>query len=392
MSIESIGAIIFIVLMGAFLFYERKKITVQKIFFPLLYFVMYRTQVGLGLMNTIGTKWKKTLKVLAPISIIIGFLGMALICYALIDNVINLFFAPEAVPEVGLVLPIKAKGVFFVPFFFWIISIFIIAVVHEFSHGVFARYYGMKIKSAGLAFLNVVVPVIPAAFVEPDEKEIVKRPAKEQLAVYSAGPFSNVVLAFIVLGIVAFVIGPFANSLFVPSGVQVTGFLEGSYPAQGAGIGSGEIITSIDSTEVTSLEGFSGLLEGKKANQAVNLTTNASQYTVLLGEHPEKPGKGYLGVLVQQHTALSDAAAQRYGSFVPSFTLWILQLFYFLYILNLGIGLFNLAPIGPLDGGRMLLVTLEKFFDKKKAVFYWKRISFFFLVLILITLAFAFIR
>ena len=67
-------------------------------------------------------------------------------------------------------------------------------------------------------------------------------------------------------------------------------------------------------------------------------------------------------------------------------------LFYWLYVLNLGIGLFNLAPMGPLDGGRMLLVTLQQYMDEKKAIRYWKNIGLFFLALVLINIAFSFIR
>ena len=81
-----------------------------------------------------------------------------------------LFTKPAASSGVGLVLPFKAKGVFYVPFFYWIISIFVIAVVHEFSHGLIARANNIKVKSSGFAFLALLVPIIPAAFVEPDEK------------------------------------------------------------------------------------------------------------------------------------------------------------------------------------------------------------------------------
>ena len=70
------------------------------------------------------------------------FLGMILITYALIQNVYNLLTKPEALPGAALVLPFEVKGAFYVPFFYWIISIFIIALVHEFSHGILAKKYG----------------------------------------------------------------------------------------------------------------------------------------------------------------------------------------------------------------------------------------------------------
>src|SRR3989338_5431196 len=119
---------------------------------------------------------------------------MILISYGLINNIYVIFTKPEATPGVGLVLPFKAKGVFFVPFFYWMISLFVIAIVHEFSHGLIARANNLKVKSSGFAFVGLIVPIIPAAFVEPDEKELRKRLHREQLNVFSSGPLSNVAL------------------------------------------------------------------------------------------------------------------------------------------------------------------------------------------------------
>src|SRR3989338_644264 len=93
-------------------------------------------------------------------------------------------------------------------FLHWIISLFIIAIIHEFSHGVIARVYNIKIKSSGFAFLGP----IPAAFVEPDEKKMEKSSAKAQLSILAAGSFSNILLALLVI-LILFFVSPFTNSL-----------------------------------------------------------------------------------------------------------------------------------------------------------------------------------
>ena len=169
---------------------------VQKLFFPLIYILMWRTKLGLKFMDSFANKFKGLLRFLGYISIIVGFLGMAFIMFSLIQNFLSIITKPEALPGVGLVLPIKAKGVFYVPFFYWIISIFILAVVHEFSHGIYARLCNLKVKSSGFAVFSLLVPIIPAAFVEPDEKKMIKKSVKDQLMIYSAGPFANVVLLY----------------------------------------------------------------------------------------------------------------------------------------------------------------------------------------------------
>ena len=61
-----------------------------------------------------------------------------------------------------------------------------------------------------------------------------------------------------------------------------------------------------------------------------------------------------------------------------------------MYILNLGIGLFNLVPLGPVDGGRMVHDVLSKYLRKDLAIMVWKFISFIFLLIILISIGYAF--
>lgn len=379
--------------MLVFLITKRKKVVIQKILFPVLYMVLYRTKLGLKFMDRFSKKFSKQLKYIGYFAIFIGFFGMLIIAYALIQNFYSLLTKPQAVSGVGLVLPFEVKGAFYVPFFYWIISIFIIAVIHEFAHGIIARKYGMKIKSSGMAFLGIILPVVPAAFVEPDEKELKKRPVREQLSVFAAGPFANIALAFIVVGIIALISTPLSNSMIEQNGVIITGVSnEKDYPAAKAGIKENEVITQIDGMETPYLTNFSDILKTKHPGDTILLETNSSTYNITLSASPTNASKAYLGVFVQQSTKIKQSFIERYGNFTPKAIMWLMGLFYWLYVLNLGIGLFNLAPMGPLDGGRMLLVTLQNYMEEKKAIKYWKNIGLFFLALVLINILFSFIR
>ncbi len=342
-------------------------------------------------MENFAKKFSKPLKHIGYFAIFIGFFGMLMITYALIKNAYNLLTKPTAIPGAALVLPFEVKGAFYVPFFYWIISIFIIALVHEFSHGILARKYDMRIKSSGFAFLGILLPIIPAAFVEPDEKELKKRPAKQQLSVFATGPFANISLAFIVVGIAALITPAIATTIIEQDGVLVTGVME-EYPAKEAGIEENELIKSIDNTKITSLVNFSNILKTKKPGDTITLETNKSTYNITLAENPENKSRSYLGVYVQQNTKIKPSFIKRYGKVTPQIIIWLIGLLYWLYVLNLGIGLFNLAPMGPLDGGRMLLVALQQFFKQEKAIKYWKNIGIFFLALVLVNILFAFVR
>ena len=79
-------------------------------------------------------------------------------------------------------------------------------------------------------------------------------------------------------------------------------------------------------------------------------------------------------------------AKEKYGSFLPALIIWLSRLIFWLYVINLGVGLFNLLPIGPLDGGRMFFVAALGMFKNEKIA---KRI---FMIITLIGLALIFIN
>ena len=74
----------------------------------------------------------------------------------------------------------------------------------------YASGYGINggVNNTGVGMFAI----FPIAFVEPDERILSKRPARQQLGIYSAGPFSNILLAIVVFFIAMFVVLPAATS------------------------------------------------------------------------------------------------------------------------------------------------------------------------------------
>ena len=389
---QNIAIIIFFALLLLFIYWKRKEIYLQKILWPFLYFVMYKGKWGINLMRVIAKKFPQTVRVFGFASILVGFLGMVLIAGTLIFSLVHLFMAPEAVAGVALVLPVKIKGTFYVPFLYWIISIFVLAVVHEFSHGMVAKAYGLKIKSSGLAFLGIIIPILPAAFVEPDEKMLKKASARQQLSVFAAGPFANILLAAIIIGLFFLVLTPLATAILQPNGIRITGFIQDDSPAEQAGIMQDDIIMRINGVNISTLNNFTLMLNGTKPGDTLQFTTQNESFDVVLGEHPQDENRSYMGIYVQQHMQIRETFSEKYGRVSAVVIVWLIGLFYWLYVLNLGIGLFNLLPLGPLDGGRMFLTALQSKLEAKKALHIWKVISTFFLFIIIINIVFAFIK
>ena len=94
-----------------------------------------------------------------------------------------------------------------------------------------------------------------------------------------------------------------------------------------------------------------------------------------------------MGAYLEQSTKIKDNIERTYGTVLPNALIWIYGLFIILVILNLGIGLFNLVPIGPLDGGRMLQLPLQRFFGKEKGNKVWYYVGVVFLLVVIIIIA-----
>ena len=403
MNSELVATGILLFLLTWLVYWKRRCITIERIFFPVLYFAMLRTGLGLKLMDRLAKRTPRFWKAVGIIGIIVGFLGMVFIVVELAINFIRLLVIPETVSGVGLVLPFRLHGAIFVPPLYWILSIFFLAVIHEFSHGVLARVYGIPLKSSGFAAVCFFIPIVPAAFVEPDEHELGKRSAWQQLSVFAAGPLANIVAAFLVLFILAQVAQPIVQAVNLQDGIEITGFDEegGVSPAKEAGLEEGDIIIQAGETAIEDYDSLIAVFNTTRPGDHISVSTaGGKSVEVILGSHPKNESNPYFGIFLDQHTSIK----REYESFrwVNGVLIWIVGnpdklsfysqtgLLGWMWILNLGIGFFNLVPLGPVDGGRMLKVGLERILKKEIAASIWKWTGITVLGIILFSLLAAF--
>ena len=300
-----------------------------------LFIAMWRTKRLLGFIDSLAQKSKRFWKVYADVGIVLGFAGMAYVFYALLRTAMRTIQTGGEQSGVQLVIP----GVT-IPLWYGLIALAVVMVVHELSHGVVARAENLPLKSVGL----VLLAVIPGAFVEPDEEELERAPLRSRLRVYGAGSLANIVTAFIALLIINFAITP----VLQPAGILVSGVLEDG-PAFGV-LQEGDIIIAMDGHQIKEMEEFINFMNTTKPGQVVTLTVlrNGEELNLQLklGAHPENPEKGYIGIYPAQHVV------SKIG--YENIVLPLFFTFYWIYVLNIGIGLMNLFPLVPLDGGRML--------------------------------------
>ncbi|UZE93774.1 MAG: site-2 protease family protein [Candidatus Pacearchaeota archaeon] len=350
--------IIFLVIVGSaialFLYKNRKRVKVES-----KIFLMYRTKIGLRLMNWASKKFSSLWNVLSYVSITFGYFAMASV-FILFYISIRMMTTLVSVPKIPPIMPLipYLPQIFNLPlppfyFTYWIVIISIVAVTHEFAHGVFARYYKIKIKSTGFGFLGPFL----AAFVEPDEKSMARKSKKAQLSILSAGTFSNFIFAIIFLLVLQlFFIGCYEQAgiigyMYAFGQVNVTDIEEiGNYsyeeflnlsdkeienitetlpvkvnnkthylrpelysfleqakkekietmalysdtPAIRANLSGA--FQKIDDKEIESIEDVYETLRSYKPGDIIEIQTSEKNYLITLDEHPENSSRGYLGI------------------------------------------------------------------------------------------------
>ena len=343
---------------------------------------LYKTKFGLKFMDKLPRLAPKLFHVLGWLGLLLGYAGMIFIFLVLIKETFTFLITPGAVPPLAPVLPgVQIPGAPKLSFWHWIISIFIVAVVHEFSHGIFARLYKIKIKSSGFAIFGPIL----GAFVEPDEKQLKKAKKHKQLAVFAAGPFANLIFGIFFLLILNFFISPMLPGYFQPAGLEVNAIQEG-FPMDLSGIEIPFIIHEINGMSTENFTSFLLTIAEVKPNDKLLLKTDKGNYEIIAAENPLNKSMGYLGISDYKTNLEVKEKYAAYGK-LPFALIWIEILLLWLFLINLGVGLFNLLPLGPLDGGRIFFVSaLALTKSEKKATWLLGLVSIICLILIVINL------
>ena len=294
-----------------------------------------------------------------------------------------------------------------IPLWYGILALVIAMVVHEFSHGILSRVANVKVKALGL--LLFIFPV--GAFVEPDEEEMKSMKKWERMRLYAAGPGSNMVIAiifsFLFSSVMVASLEPAEDGLLLYS-------VSADYGGAEAGLEPWMLLTSIDDENIQNINDWQDIMNNTYAGQSVNVSVlNAGQpetYSVTLSDkgsyylkyypdlyEPWMSGKGFMGVAAENPQIVTDNLAnptenillyislpfaklqpfpEHFTSIfepsgaigiIPDSLFWILaNCFYWIFWLNLMVGLTNALPSVPLDGGFIFADGITGILDKVK--------------------------
>lgn len=446
--------ILFSVWVAWFLRSRKKDISREGIIF------MYRTQLGVKAIKYIGDNFKKTLHVLKYVIITVGLalmgsmlwmLWTSLSIYILHPEVVKVIKAPPIAPLIPYFPKLFGMQSFFPNFYFtyFIFALAVVAIVHEFSHGIFMRLFKIKIKSTGLVFLGPIL----GAFVEEDKNSFVKKKKVEQMSVLGAGVFANVVFAlifyllyvgffFVSFSPAGYDFNTYASAAIPTANIthsEVEGNLTKIWMTNGMGFYVGTEIfdqVNLSSTEyivayedapavkvrldgaivqmndakIRGQEDIIAFMQSTEPGDQVRIVTidegGLKEYDAILAEHPSGSGIGYLGVgyrkvnprgFIQNSLVFFMKFKDRSTYYEPT---WNGQVVYFFYdllwwvmIINLLVALFNMLPIGMLDGGRFFYLAIWGITRSEKAgKIAAKLMKYFILAVFILLMYFWFIR
>ncbi|MBI2076287.1 MAG: site-2 protease family protein [Candidatus Aenigmarchaeota archaeon] len=385
LSFDLLLFLAFISFLGILIYCDRRKIKLEGII------LIRRTAKGRKTIDRIANSHRSFWKFMSIAGIIIAVPALLIISAFLINNSYLLVTKQTEEGAARLLLPApvasptSAPGIFFVPWWIWVVGVAVVVVPHELFHGIMCRLEKIRIKSVGW----ILLLFIPGAFVEPDENQLKKARRLVKLKVYAAGSFANIVVGFTALIVLLFSASSFSQ-------VGSSFLVIKDSPADMANL-SGSI-AEIDGMKISSLKDLQIALADKKPGDIIvvkalknkdvvpvfsGVTPKASvivsgenTYSINLTQRPDNNTRAYFGI---------DGS-----SFIPAVTflpgiqfLFLYHLLFWIFLFSIGIGLVNLLPIKPLDGG---LVFEELLGHTKKTKTIVKGISTVMLLLLIFNL------
>jgi len=284
--------------------------------------------------------------------------------------------------------------------------------VLEFAFGFKPRIWGKKIGETTYAINAIPLGGYVHMYGEDEKKEgnraFNNKSPKQRLGILVAGATMNFILGWVVL-IVLMITGfePFfpgvANNPFINStqSVKIVAVSSGS-PAEQAGFKVGDRLIKVDGQPVATDSDFLSLVSARKGQSIEIIIENNGQRALTATPRINPPaGQGSLGVAIAAEGKVKSSviaapaaalyetgrviglSAAGFGNFVKNLVihqkvgdevtgligvgqvtgiarqLGIDYLFQLLAVISIGLGVVNLLPIIPLDGGHMAVIIFE---------------------------------
>ncbi len=323
-------------------------------------YIIYRTtrlnRIIERISNSAPTLWRTVWNI--GIVTVIG--AMAFIFYQLVANLLNFFYRPTQAVAIQPIVPVPGLGVTFETFPYLVLALSVAVATHELSHGIASLVDRIPLKSTGAFFGHVLM----GGFVEPDEEQLNKAKAATKLRVFAAGSFTNAVLGVLCILLLfnfSATIAPFYT--VVSSGVTI-GSVPANLPAGSSGLQAGDIVTSLNGTQISSITDLQHFMSAVVPGQEVVIGTQRGTFNVKTGPDQNNSTHALIGI-----GGLADdiVYVPKYSGFSSDFPPVLLHAEFWLYVVLISVALINMLPMPPFDG--------DKFFETALTVFGIKRVK-----------------
>lgn len=289
--------------------------------------------------------------------------GIPTILFAgLIQHAYNILIEGSTLPGVSPLLPTTRGGRvgitfpgydIFVPWWYALIALLVTLIAHESAHGILVRAQKMRLKSTGLLTLGIL-PI--GAFIEPDEKEVESRPSIDKMRLFAVGSFANFVVCAVSV-LVWLAIAAVMAQILVSGGIRIVGTMEG-YPAAGV-LESGMIVSKINDESVETITAFRNEMLKFKPGEEITLQTEEGKVRLNTTYDPENRSKAYIGITLVQY--MRPKKQTNLNERIVALLFFITRALEWVIFFNINIGMVNLVPIAPFDGGRMFREVILTF-------------------------------
>jgi membrane-associated protease RseP (regulator of RpoE activity) len=225
-----------------------------------------------------------------------------------------------------------------IPLVAGIISLAIILVAHEFSHGILAKRSGIKIKSIGIVAFGVI-PI--GAFVEPNERMLLAANVDRKTKIFAAGVSANFILTIV------FLLLMLGSYTFWISGHLSTEVLINSttagFPAYNVVALNSQVI-SWNGHAVHNISDIENAASSDVPGSTVILDTNKGNYTLTAVPSATNASRGVIGVDLNEKS-VPVGTGRIFG-----FLYLLYSIFSLSFLLNFAVAALNLLPIQLFDG------------------------------------------
>lgn len=358
MMLRTVFLVVFVAAMVFFLYRDRNKMQRHTIIF------FRRTKRGIETIDRIAKRFPRFWKFYANSGVVVAGISILVSLGMILFVIYHMLSTGSTEGGPSLILPGLVEenqfeaGVSFIPVEFWVIGIGILMVFHELSHGIVARLEDFELNSVGWG----VMGIIPFAFVEPKGEQML--PGGEsgndssghwdqgswisQVRVLCAGSYANYIIGAL------FLLGGLGLTTAVsePSGLFYV--VEDGEPAFEAGMNNGTL-EYVSGERVRTVEDLEAITADLRPGDTVELRTSEGNFTVTATEREGFDG-GYIGIRLGQETVVKESL-----SGFQSELEWFASMLWTVAILNIFVGLFNMLPAKPLDGGWTVNVIVENY-------------------------------